>query len=301
MNAYLKAKAAQAYERIEKAYDIAEKAGNALVVAYSGGKDSDVLLRLALDCGVPFRAEHNHTTADAPETVYHIRDVFAGLAERGIPSCINKPPEITDADGQRVRASMWNLIPKKVFPPTKLARYCCQHFKERRFDNQHLLFGIRWEESARRKTRGLHEALASRKAAKLVYQDENDDSRKLLEICHMHGRIATNPIIDWTHRDIWDYIHENGIKMNPLYERGFDRVGCIGCPMATMNTRIREFKAYPAYERAYLRAFAKMLEVRKRKGRDSRLWKDAESVMRWWMDAKYDPDQLSIYEEDNTQ
>ncbi|MDR1328470.1 MAG: phosphoadenosine phosphosulfate reductase family protein, partial [Oscillospiraceae bacterium] len=132
----LKAKVEKAYERIEQAYEIAEKAGNALVVAYSGGKDSDVLLRLAIDSGVPFSVEHNHTTVDAPETVYHIREVFAGLSERGISALVNEPPEIENVDGRRVRASMWNLIPKKGIPPTRLARYCCQYFKERRFDGQ---------------------------------------------------------------------------------------------------------------------------------------------------------------------
>jgi phosphoadenosine phosphosulfate reductase len=302
MNAQLNAKVNQAYERIEKAYEIAEKAGNTLIVAYSGGKDSDVLLHLAIGCGVPFEAQHNHTTVDAPETVYHIREVFAGLPERGIAARVNMPQWIDDVDGRRVRATMWNLIPKNGLPPTRVARYCCRYFKERRYDNQHLLFGVRWDESTGRKSRGLHEALTSKKADRVIYQDENDDSRKLQEICHMRNRIATNPIIDWTHRDVWDYIHDNGIKTNPLYARGFDRVGCIGCPVARKNVRIREFKLYPAYERAYLRTFAKMLEVIKRKGvKTDAAWKDAEGVMQWWLDRDYNPDQLSIFERGNTQ
>lgn len=55
-----------------------------LVITYSGGKDSDVLLRLAINSGIPFEALHSLTTADAPETVYHVRDTFRRLEEKGV-------------------------------------------------------------------------------------------------------------------------------------------------------------------------------------------------------------------------
>ena len=42
-----------------------------LVITYSGGKDSDVLLHLAEISGIPFEVLHSLTTADAPETVRH--------------------------------------------------------------------------------------------------------------------------------------------------------------------------------------------------------------------------------------
>ena len=47
-----------------------------LVITSSGGKDSDVLLRLAENSGITFEVLHSLTTADAPETVYHVRDTF---------------------------------------------------------------------------------------------------------------------------------------------------------------------------------------------------------------------------------
>lgn len=50
-----------------------------LVVTYSGGKDSDVLLHLAEASGIPFEVLHSLTTADAPETVWHVRDTFRRL------------------------------------------------------------------------------------------------------------------------------------------------------------------------------------------------------------------------------
>lgn len=60
--------------------------GKPLVCTYSGGKDSDVMLELFLRSGIPFEVHHSHTTADAPQTVQHIRKVFRDLELRGI-SC----------------------------------------------------------------------------------------------------------------------------------------------------------------------------------------------------------------------
>lgn len=85
-----------------------------LLIAYSGGKDSDVLLRLAVKSGIPFEVLHNHTTADAPETVFHIRDTFRRLEEKGIRCDVDKH---IHPDG--TRTTMWNLIPRKLFPPTR--------------------------------------------------------------------------------------------------------------------------------------------------------------------------------------
>ena len=49
--------------------------------------------------------------------------------------------------------------------------------------------------------------------------------------------------------------------MNPLYEMGFHRVGCVGCPMAGKQG-YPEFRIFPTYERAYQRAFAKNAGVK---------------------------------------
>ncbi len=77
-----------------------------LVITYSGGKDSDVLLRLAINSGIPFEVLHSLTTADAPETVYHVRDTFRRLEEKGVKCVIDAHVQ---PDGKRI--TMWNLIP----------------------------------------------------------------------------------------------------------------------------------------------------------------------------------------------
>lgn len=69
-----------------------------LIITYSGGKDSDVLLQLAKECLDPdqFEVLNSHTTVDAPPTVYHIREVFDDLEKDGIKTTIKKEDEEND-------------------------------------------------------------------------------------------------------------------------------------------------------------------------------------------------------------
>ncbi len=121
-----------------------------LVIAYSGGKDSDVLLHLAESClsNADFEMINGHTTVDAPETVYHIRDTFKRLNAKGINTTIDyhKLPDGTNE-------TMWSLIPKKSMPPTRMVRYCCQVLKETTTPHRLCALGVRAAESAKRQGR----------------------------------------------------------------------------------------------------------------------------------------------------
>lgn len=144
-----------------------------IVCTYSGGKDSDVLLELFLRSGVEFEVCNSHTTADAPQTVYHIRDKFKRLEEKGIKCTIQRP-----------ELSMWQLIPKKKIPPTRLMRYCCSYLKETACPNRMISTGVRWDESNDRKERGPLEIITAKKQDKIVLQhsdihEEPEENRQL--------------------------------------------------------------------------------------------------------------------------
>ena len=246
--------------------------------------------------GVPHELMHNLTTADAPETFYYIRERFRLAEEAGIPCTVNYPYY----KGRRV--TMWSLIPQKMIPPTRLARYCCEILKEGGGEGRFITTGVRWSESRKRKEgRGIYESFAKNKAQKIILNNDNDDRRQLFESCRIRSKHICNPIVDWSDHDVWDYIRSEKIAVNPLYDMGFFRVGCIGCPMAG-KIRYREFALYPTYERAYKKAFEKMLLVRKMAGKDDSTggWIDAESVFRWWMDDNTMPGQYKMLLDDET-
>ena len=262
-----------------------------LIVATSGGKDSSVCVELARRAGIPFEIEHNHTTADAPETVYFIRHEFARLTGLGIPCRINYPYY----NGKRT--SMWTLIPQKMMPPTRTIRYCCAVLKERGGQGRFIVTGVRWSESVhRRDSRGIFEKSASTPSKRIILNNDNDDKRQLFEHCTIKAKRVCNPIIDWTDSDVWDFLLSERIPVNPLYQEGFYRVGCVGCPLAGKK-RYREFARWPAYEKMYLRAFDKMLEIRQQRKKLDETWRmgtTAEDVMHWWLEDGVIPGQFSF-------
>lgn len=137
MNDSLKEKERIAIERL-RAF-VPENDGYYL--AYSGGKDSDCIRILAALADVPHELHHNLTTVDAPETVQYIKTV---------PGVIIDKPKYKDGSPK----TMWNLIPRKKLPPTRLMRYCCSEFKEQGGKGKLKITGIRWAESIKRRDNG---------------------------------------------------------------------------------------------------------------------------------------------------
>ena len=127
------------------------------IVGYSGGKDSDALVELFFISGVKFHIIHNHTTIDAPETVYYIRS---------IP---NLKIDYSDT-------TIYKLIVHKHVPPTCLMRYCCSELKERGGIDRFIVTGVRWSESVRRRSRGLVEVQQSKRSDFLIFNNDNDDN-----------------------------------------------------------------------------------------------------------------------------
>ena len=119
-------------------------------VAFSGGKDSVVILDLVHRAGVPYDAHHHLTTVDPPELVRFTR-TFPEVE-------IRRPP-----------LTMWQLIAREGIPPLRQARYCCKHLKEHGGDGRVVLTGIRWAESSRRSQRRMTEACRAGKGKRFVH------------------------------------------------------------------------------------------------------------------------------------
>jgi phosphoadenosine phosphosulfate reductase len=47
-----------------------------------------------------------------------------------------------------------------------------------------------------------------------------------------NGLWKFNPLIDWSHLDVWTYIRERGVPYNALHDRGYPSVGCAPCTRA---------------------------------------------------------------------
>lgn len=278
-----------AIERLKMASDMSLRLyKQPLVITYSGGKDSDVLLHLAGAAGIPYEVLHSLTTADAPETVWHVRDTFRRLELAGVKCTIDTHKR---QDGTNV--TMWNLIPRKLMPPTRWMRYCCAELKEGGGRGRFIATGVRWAESAKRKNRGILETMHSNKEKKIVLMNDNDEKRMLFETCQLKAKRTVNPIVDWEDKDVLDYCTEQKVTMNPLYACGWKRVGCIGCPLASKAARNEEFARYPKVRAAYIRAFERMILERWKRNLAT-TWLTGNDVFHTWMEDGVLPGQMVL-------
>lgn len=315
INYILEDKIKESYRALKLAADMSKTYyEKPLILTYSGGKDSDVLVQLAIESldRSEFEVLNSHTTVDAPETVYYIRDRFKEWEDMGIKCTVHYPRY---KDGRYM--SMWSLIVDKEIPPTRVQRYCCKHLKEASTPNRICATGVRAAESVNRRNRDAfsfrgkkderhfystdHAEEVFRESLEKTEGGVRDDSPwdcLLIAKAKQNKELIVNPIYQWTDADVWDFIRGRGMKYNPLYDQGWKRVGCVGCPMAT--NQLWEFEKYPKYKELYIKAFQRMIERRKEKGKINKnesVWISGESVFKWWTkDYREIEGQMSIFD-----
>lgn len=277
-------------------------------LAFSGGKDSVTCKALLDMAGVKYDAHYRVTSVDPPELVRFIKGKHPDV-KRDIP---RYSEGIASVEFRGKPTTMWNLIQMKLMPPTRLVRYCCHHLKEDAGDGRMVVTGVRWAESVKRAQNHGVVTVSSQTARKeivdrenfretkfggVITNNDNEDSRRLVEQCYKHHRTTVNPIIDWADKDVWEFIRGNGIPYCELYDEGFHRLGCIGCPLASTREREREFLMWPKYKQAYLMAFDKMLKNREKRGKmkgEMRMGSTPLSVFAWWMNSDVLPGQMTF-------
>ena len=195
-------------------------------VAYSGGKDSDVILQLAKEAGINYEAIYKNTTIDPPGTIKHVQEMGATILNP--------------------KKTFRQLIEEKGFP-NRFRRFCCSELKEYKVRDV-CIIGVRCEESRKRAD---------------MYKEPTE-----CRICRDSERIsAIYPILEWTTKDVADFLQDRGIKCAPVYydENGMfhteRRLGCMCCPLTSKKKRIDEFKMYKGMVRFYIKAGQKYMDT----------------------------------------
>ena len=209
-------------------------------VAFSGGKDSQVLMKLTQLAGVSYTAEYRLTTIDPPENVRFIRKHYPEVA-------IIRPAQ-----------TIYRLCLHNGTVPTQWMRFCCRELKEAANEHAVTLTGVRREESARRSHRQEVYLHTRRRHPEFVEGTLDQFSRyqeTTVECLQGKDKLTVNPILEWSEQDIWDFIHAYELPENPLYIKGYSRVGCLFCPMSNIKSIRRDAANYPKYYQAFLRLF----------------------------------------------
>lgn len=246
-------------------------------VAFSGGKDSQCVYHLCKLGGVKFDVHYAITSVDPPELVRFIRDNYPDV-QMEAQHYSDRDPRHYYYDGRPKPITMWSLIADHTLPPTRKVRYCCAHLKEPGGEGRIVVTGVRWAESInRKKTHGVvgfrgkpkstikiaDEIGANYKLNKhneIIMNDDNDENRRMVEQCYRTRKTMVNPIVDWTDEDVWGFLNNYGIAHCSLYDEGFTRLGCIGCPLSGSANMERDFERWPKYKDNYIRAFQRMID-----------------------------------------
>ena len=245
-------------------------------VAFSGGKDSSVILALAKMAGVKYDAHYTLTSVDPPELVQFIKKEHPDV----IIDIPKYPDDYKNPKLAGKQITMWNLIPEKKMPPTRAVRYCCSALKESRGEGRFVVTGVRWQESAKRSHRGGLE-IAEKKSHKNTSLDPDNPDQQMIHNCMKWQRRMLNPIIDWTTEEVWEFIREYDVPYCKLYDEGFTRLGCVGCPLGAIGKRANEIARYPKYKQAYIRAFDRMIDARNRVGYENAISNGTDMFNEW--------------------
>ena len=207
-----------------------------ILVSFSGGKDSQAcLIQAAKQYGTyKIEAVFCDTGWEHPDTYQHITDV-----------CMQMGVKLTTLKSKYDFVSL--AVYKKRFPSTK-ARFCTEELKMKPMidyvlslkESCIIIQGIRAGESVARAA--MDEQCMYFKG----YFQPNKNGRKesykgreVREWCSQYDASVVRPIFRWAAQDVIDCIIDSGQKPNPLYYRGFSRVGCLPCIMCR-QAEIRE-------------------------------------------------------------
>ena len=196
-------------------------------LAFSGGKDSQVIYELCKMAGVKFKAHFSCTTVDPKEVLRFIREKY--------PDVIWHRPE----------KSMFKLIEENKELPLKQHPFCCRLIKEVHGGNSIMITGIRAAESRARANR-------------------NELSHFCLK--NGVDKISLSIILYWTTSEVWQFVRNTIGYYCELYDMGFHRIGCVLCPQASPKNRIHQLLISPRFEYAYKKAIQKCINNGSYKG-----------------------------------
>lgn len=231
-------------------------------LAFSGGKDSQVLYHLAKMAGVKFKAHMNLTSIDPPEVIRFVK--------RNYP----------DVELIKPKMSIYDMALKKHLLPTRAIRWCCAEYKEMSGAGKVTLIGIRKAESVRRSKR--EEIEISGRKFSGNFDQFSEHKEKMVTCVGGKDKILVSPIIHWTDRDVWQFLNGNSIEHCSLYDEGYKRIGCILCPMSNYKQKLKDYQRFPHVKRKWIQTIQKLIDAEY----VNHDFTDAEFGFYWWISGK---------------
>jgi len=200
-------------------------------VAFSGGKDSCVLLDLVKNT--------------LPKDSFVIVFGDTGMEFPDTYDVINKVEKQCQAGDIKFYRASSHLSPQESWelfaPPSRVLRWCCSVHK-----TAPQILKLR-EVTGKLNYTGLDYVgvRAHESVLRSGYEYENYGKKQ-------KGQYSHNPILEWTSAEIWLYMYTHCIIINEGYKKGNSRAGCVFCPMAGENVEYIVRKRYPIATDMYI-------------------------------------------------
>ncbi len=199
----------KAEKAIQFMKSIAESYRKPKAVAYSGGKDSLCLLLLAMEAlGENFDVIFADTGIEFPET---IDNVFSTMKNLGIENKLIYKKAKAD----------WEVMCNKFGPPARDFRWCCKLLK--------------LSPTAQIIRENYPEGVVTFLGVRRYESQPRAQENRIWENPFVPGQIGASPIKNWTALHVWLYLLMKNAVVNPLYYKGFERIGCIYCPAMKLS------------------------------------------------------------------
>lgn len=227
----------EAINRIKKFAIIAKKMGYPISVGFSGGKDSQVVYDLCKRAGIEFTAYFNHSF-ESTITLNFIQDNYPDVIKRR---------EHKYGFIQNIIVNHGGML------PTVTKAYCCENYKHnKKYVDKIAILGIRREEGHKRASRTTL-SIKNKTTQKGLKPIVNEYFKEQCQSTGTTNILTLHPIIDWTDKEVWEYIHKYNLPINPEYKES-KRVGCIVCPKANFTSNYKALLKYPKLIDCFIRA-----------------------------------------------
>lgn len=237
---------------------------NGFYNTFSGGKDSQCLYHIVKLAGVRHKTHMSLTSIDPPEVIRFVRREYPNVE-------LIKPSK-----------SIYEVAKEKRILPTRIIRWCCSEYKEIEGAGKVTLIGIRKEESAKRSKREEVSTQIKGKRVEETFDQWSYHEEEMVTCVGGKDKILISPLIYWKERDVWEFLNANNIPHCELYDKGYNRIGCICCPMSSYKQKIKGIKDYPHVKRNWLKTIQWLID----NGYINLNIDNAEFGFRWWISGK---------------
>lgn len=116
----------------------------------------------------------------------------------------------------------------------------------------------------------------------ISFDQFDEHKEKMVSCVGGKDKVIISPILAWTDKDVWEFLNKMGIEHCDLYDKGAKRIGCILCPMSSIEEMMRYPFDYPHQTKKFLSE----IEMLVKDGHYQKLGRNPNTVLAWYLSKR---------------